>query len=159
MKNKVQNPIRPARPEDIPALKHIVEATDMFPPEMLDNMIAGFLAGTTDQEYWLVVDDQVPAALAFYRMEEMTIGTWNLLLLAVDPDHHGKGMGSELLRHVEEHLMRLRQRVLLIETSGTDAFAATRAFYDRHGYSEEAVIRDYYDKGDDKVVFRKTLQD
>ncbi|MEO9498491.1 MAG: GNAT family N-acetyltransferase [Parasphingorhabdus sp.] len=131
----------------------------MFPPAMLDDMIAGYLAGTVDREYWLVSDNPKPVGVALYRMEEMTMGTWNLLLLAVDPDHHGKGIGTKLLLQVEEHLVHLCQRVLLVETSGTGAFAATRAFYKRQAYAEEAIIRDFYDDGDDKVIYRKTLQD
>jgi len=48
-------------------------------------------------------------------------------------------------------------RVLLVETSGTDDFVRTRSFYEQIGYETEARIRDYYDAGDDKIVFRKAL--
>ena len=54
-------------------------------------------------------------------------------------------MGSE---------MCIRDRV---ETSGTNEFTRTRNFYQLLGYENEARIRDYYDAGDDKVVFRKSL--
>ena len=56
-----------------------------------------------------------------------------------------------------DDLRKKGQRMLIIETSGLDGFALTRRFYLKHGYEEEARIRDYYQKGEDKVVFRKVL--
>ena len=49
------------------------------------------------------------------------------------------------------------ERVLLVETSGLPGFERTRAFYRKLGYDEEARIRDFYQAGEDKVVFRKAL--
>jgi hypothetical protein len=46
---------------------------------------------------------------------------------------------------------------LLVETSGSEDFAGTRAFYNSIGYTQEARIRDFYQGGDDKIVFRKDL--
>ena len=42
-----------------------------------------------------------------------------------------------------------------VETMGTADYA--RAFYRKHGYDEEARIREFYDKNADKVVFCKVL--
>jgi RimJ/RimL family protein N-acetyltransferase len=49
------------------------------------------------------------------------------------------------------------ERILLVETSGLPEFERTRAFYAKHGYEEEARIREFYRAGEDKVVFRKAL--
>ncbi len=48
-------------------------------------------------------------------------------------------------------------RVLLIETSSTPQYEATRAFYSVKGYTHEATVRDFYGPGDDKIVFWKLL--
>jgi ribosomal protein S18 acetylase RimI-like enzyme len=32
-----------------------------------------------------------------------------------------------------------------------------RAFYKKLGYYEEAIIREFYQTGEDKIVFRKSL--
>jgi RimJ/RimL family protein N-acetyltransferase len=45
-----------------------------------------------------------------------------------------------------------------VETSGLPEFEATRRFYERNGYVREARIRDFYRKGEDKIVFWKRVQ-
>jgi len=48
--------------------------------------------------------------------------------------------------------------VLIVETSSTDQYARTRAFYRQHHYDEEARIRDFYGPEDHKIVFWKSLE-
>lgn len=40
-----------------------------------------------------------------------------------------------------------------------EGIALTRKFYQQLGYEKEAVIRDFWDTGDDKVTFRKVLKE
>jgi ribosomal protein S18 acetylase RimI-like enzyme len=61
------------------------------------------------------------------------------------------------MAHAEADLEARGGRVLLVETSGLEKFARTRAFYRFIGYDEEARIREFYAAGEDKVVFRKAL--
>lgn len=150
-------PIRPVRAADLPALKAVIEANDLFPPDMLDDMAAGYLAGDGAEGIWLTLDGDAPPAVVWCTPEEMTQGTWNLLLIAIHPARHGQGLGTALVGHVEAELAARGGRLLIIETSGLAAFARTRAFYRRLGYEEEARIRDFYRAGEDKIVFRKAL--
>jgi ribosomal protein S18 acetylase RimI-like enzyme len=61
------------------------------------------------------------------------------------------------MRHVEQNLVARGGRMLLVETSGLSGFENTRAFYKKLGYDEEARIREFYQAGEDKIVFRKVL--
>jgi ribosomal protein S18 acetylase RimI-like enzyme len=47
--------------------------------------------------------------------------------------------------------------VLIVETSSVGRYDQARHFYRKHGFVEEARVRDYYGHGDDKVVFWKSL--
>ncbi|MEP3225535.1 MAG: N-acetyltransferase [Parasphingorhabdus sp.] len=162
MNEREKNQIRPVIPEDIPKLKQIIEATNMFPPAMLDNMIAGFFSDSQNSDLWLTYDigvnDRNAKAVVYCRPEDMTDRTWNLLLIAVDPQYQGQGIGRQLMSHIEHHLAMHKQRLLIVETSGTDALADTRSFYRQCHYQEAGRIRDYYEKGDDKVIFQKAMQ-
>lgn len=152
--------IRAVAPDDVVALKAVIDATGLFPSDLLNGMLASFLDGTDQEAIWLTaaqVDKDQPFAVAYCAPERMTSGTWNLYLIAIHPDHQGHGHGRALLAHVEIMLARRGERVLLVETSGLPAFARTRAFYARCGYDEEARIREFYQAGEDKIVFRKAL--
>ena len=157
----MNDPIRPCSASDLPAVKGIVDAVALFPSELLDDMISFEPPpGESDEphDFWLVHDEgHGPVGVAYCAPEAMASGTWNALLLAVRPERHDRGIGTGLMARVESLLAARGERVLLVETSGTDAFERTRGFYARIGYEREAVIREYYGAGDDKVVFRKAL--
>ncbi|KKL02489.1 hypothetical protein SD53_04435 [Rheinheimera mesophila] len=142
---------------DLTAVKHIVDNNQMFPSEYLDEMTSGYF-NKKSEELWFVVqaDDQL-LAVAFCAPERMTAGTWNLLLIAVLKTHQGQGIGAQLMAFVEAKLRSLTARVLLVETSGMPEYQLTRAFYPQCGYQQVAVIPEFYDIGDDKVVFWKSL--
>lgn len=150
--------IRPATPADVAPLGAVIDATGLFPSELLPGMMAAYLEGTAEAERWLVASDEgAPVAVAYVAPERLTSGTWNLLLIAVHPSRQGRGLGAALMAHVERMLAQRGERLLLVETSGLPEFERTRAFYLGLGYEQEARIRDYYQAGEDKVVFRKAL--
>lgn len=149
--------IQPLSSSDLAALKAVISANDLFPPDMLDEMTSTYLSGETQDELWVTVSDPTPVALAYARPEMMTEDTWNLLLIAVAPDRHSQGIGQILMAHMEGLIRSKQGRILIVETSGLPEFDRTRSFYERLGYDREACIREFYAPGDDKVVFRRAL--
>lgn len=150
--------IRPTKPDDLRPLQRVVRETELFPPEMLPDMIGGFLSPQGSQDLWLTCEDQGEAiGFCYAAPEEMTEGTWNMLALAVLPDRQGQGAGKAIVRQLEDDLRSQGQRVVIVDTSSADAYADTREFYRRCGYVEEARIRDFWSAGDDKIVFWKAL--
>jgi ribosomal protein S18 acetylase RimI-like enzyme len=145
--------IRPLRRDDLTPAQALIAAVDLFPPEMLPDMVAPFLEGS--DTLWLIAGDC--DAIAHAAPEQLTDGTWNLLLLAVDPARQKLGLGRCLVAAVEAILMAKGARLLLVETSGQSGFAGQRRFYRKLGFQREARIRDYYQDGDDKVIFAKAL--
>ena len=86
-----------------------------------------------------------------------TLGTWDLYWIAVSPEAQGMGVGTVLLKEVEGRLTRLNARLLIIETSSRPEYDPTRAFYLKKGYREVARVPDFYEAGDDRVIYAKTL--
>jgi ribosomal protein S18 acetylase RimI-like enzyme len=150
--------IRPIVAADVPGLKSVVDATGLFSGELLDDMLADYLAANATGELWLVdIGADGPRGLAYCAPERMTEGTWNLYLIALHPDAQRQGRGRALLAEVERLLQARDARVLLVETSGLPEFEATRAFYAKCAFVQEARIRDFYRAGEDKIVFWKAL--
>jgi ribosomal protein S18 acetylase RimI-like enzyme len=150
--------IRPTRHDDLADLQAVLEGTELFPSEMLPEMINSFLSGDESSDQWLTSEvDGKAVGFCYAAPEELTDGAWNMLALAVVPLLQGKGHGGALVAQLEATLKGRGQRLLIAETSGRDAFARTREFYHRNGYIEEARIRDFWAAGDDKIVFWKSL--
>lgn len=156
--------IRAAAAHDRATVLGLGLLNDMFAPEEIDGLAQAFDAAVPDAadgHTWFVatVGDEVIAA-AYVAPEPFADRLWNLYFIAVHPDRHGAGAGSALLTHVEEWLRGKGEdeaRVLLVETSSTEQYEDTRAFYARRGFDQEATIREFYGPGDHKVVFWKAL--
>jgi len=155
--------IRAALTSDKVSILNVAVDSGLFPAEhvgelseMMDNQLEAESVG----HHWIVDEDegQVLAA-AYYAPEPLTDGTWNLYFIAVREALKGKGRGTALLQHVEDALCTAAQRILLIETSGIEGLELTRKFYLKHGYTEEARIREFYGPNDDKIVFWRKLNE
>lgn len=151
--------IRPTKSEDIPALKLVLDDTELFPSEMLPDMVSGFLSNGGSEDVWLTCEvDGKAIGFCYATPEALTEGTWNMLAIAVLPEKQGSGAGGAIVRELESNLGENGHRVLIADTSGADEFAQTREFYRKNGYSEEARIRNLWAEGDDKVIFWKSLK-
>jgi len=75
----------------------------------------------------------------------------------VDPVAQGHGIGHALLARVEAGVQARGGRLLLVETSGTPAYASARRLYETSGYRCEAIIHDFYAPRDDLLIFSKGL--
>ncbi len=150
--------IRPTRSDDIPDLQHVVDGTELFPSDLLPDMVSGFLREGESHDVWLTCELEGKAEGFCYAVpEKLTDGTWNMLAIAVHPLQQGLGIGAAIVKHLENTLRERGQRVLIADTSGTPEFEQTRQFYRKNGYLEEARIRDFWTDGSDKVVFWKRL--
>lgn len=150
--------IRKVNKQDLPALKTVIDSSELFPSEMLEEMMSDYFNNPSSQSIWLttVVDNQ-PVAVAYCAPEYMTEGTYNLYLIAVHAKYQGQGIGGKIMGYLEDMLRQQGHRILLVETSGNAEFELTRKFYLQHQYNQEAVIREFYQAGEDKVVFWKKL--
>ena len=150
--------VRQSTAGDIHDLQEVLRETDLFPPDMLPDMVLGVDANPEAKEVMLTCEAAGTAIGFCYALpEELTNQTWNLLAIAVHPDHQSTGAGRAMIAELERQLTDRQGRILIVDTSGTQAFAPTRAFYTALGFDEEARIRDFWDTGDDKVIFRKAL--
>ena len=142
--------VRRASTADLSPLTPIVAALDMFPPEMLGEMIAN------PEGLFLVAERPNSAEVLGFLYaipEPLTEGTWNMLALGVSPSHQKNGIGRALVEAIGACLALRNARLLIVDTSSTEAFAPARVFYKRLGYDQVAVIPNYWAAGDDKVIF------
>lgn len=87
-----------------------------------------------------------------------TIASFDLYWIAVAKEHHGKKIGSRLMQETEKHIITMSGKNTYIETSSRSDYLSTRTFYLRQGYVHEATINNFYDDGDDKLIYSKSLR-
>jgi ribosomal protein S18 acetylase RimI-like enzyme len=152
--------IRATLETETPVLVTIAEETGVFKPveiKALEEVLDEYHASNHALGHRCVTfekDGQV-LGFAYYAPTAMTDRNWHLYWIAVSKRTQARGIGGELLHHVEEDIRRAHGRQLLIETSSLPHYELTRKFYLKHGYEQACIQPDYYADGDHMVIFRK----
>jgi ribosomal protein S18 acetylase RimI-like enzyme len=152
--------IRPTLETETPTLLEIAEETGVFKSieiKALEEVLTDYHEGNLALGHRCVTyekDGQV-LGFAYYAPTAMTDRCWHLYWIAVSKRTQARGIGGELMRHVEEDIKHVHGRQLLIETSSLPHYELTRKFYLKQNYEEACIQPDYYSDGDHMVVFRK----
>ena len=154
--------LRPLNISDREAIKELLSAVHRFTQSETDVALelVGDALGNSRSDYRFVIAEEEKNRVIGYACwgkVSVTDYTWDLYWIAVHPASQRQGVGSTLLHAVEENIMFHQGKILLIETSSTDAYRSARGFYERSGFYAEAEIRDYYRSGDNRVIYVKRL--
>jgi len=155
--------IRPMKRSDKPAVMDLIAATGFFRPDEIlvaEELIDIYLDRPDQNDYGIVVTESESGDVTGYLTwgpTPMTIGTYDLYWMAVSPKHQGKGIGRELVDWLEKKVAELKGRLIIIETSSMPRYEPTRRFYLGLNYREIARIPDYYQAGDDRVIYIKPV--
>jgi ribosomal protein S18 acetylase RimI-like enzyme len=144
-------------------IKEITKSAEVFNPQEAD--IAEELAnasidtGPEKSGYNFIlyeIDDEIIAYTCFGPIA-CTKNSYDLYWIVVDRRYKGIGIGKKLLLETEGEILKRCGKKIYAETSSKDIYYATRQFYIKNGYKEEAVFKDFYDDNDNKVVYVKEL--
>jgi ribosomal protein S18 acetylase RimI-like enzyme len=140
-------------------VRQILDATRVFRPdetpialEVFDGAVA---APGRDYRAVGAYQDGRLVGWAAFGPTPCTLATWDLYWIAVDPAHHGQGVGRRLMAACEAAIAAEGGRLVVVETSSRPDYGPTRAFYRSLGYQPRAPIAEYYAPGDDLIVFTK----
>jgi GNAT superfamily N-acetyltransferase len=156
--------ITPAQEADGPQLLAITASAGVFTAEEIttvEELWNEYLVrGERASGYTFRVYREGDTVLGYtcYGPRDLAKGAYDLYWIATAPAARHKGVGRALIAHVEEEVLYSGGRLILVETSGTPAYQPTRDFYLSCRYAWEATIHDFYDVGDDLVIFSKYLR-
>ncbi|MGB0391855.1 MAG: GNAT family N-acetyltransferase [Salibacteraceae bacterium] len=151
--------IRTTLKSDLNGLKEVLDSSELFPSEYLDEMIEDYFNNPQSEEIWLTnLSEGEIIGIGYAIPEKLTEGTYNLLAIAIKKECQGKGEGHKMIEYIEKLLADQGHRILIVETSSDPEFELTRKFYDKLGYRKEATIQDFWKDGEDKVVYWKRLK-
>ncbi|MDR1726366.1 MAG: GNAT family N-acetyltransferase [Acidobacteriota bacterium] len=160
-------PVRALRREDRPALAALVAAVENFNAaerECAMELVDIYLGDEAQRDYRFAVVDGAAgdgaatvAAYACWGPVPLTRGTFDLYWIAAHPAARRRGLGRLLMEHVQGRARLEGGRILVAETSAKESYRGTIAFYQRLGFQEVSHIRDFYDVGDDRLIFIRRL--
>ncbi|WP_456422311.1 GNAT family N-acetyltransferase [Thermococcus sp.] len=111
-----------------------------------------------EETTFVAVDDK---ALGFITVKSLNGKALEILWMAVKREHRGKGIGTELLRFVEEWAKERGFEVLVVKTSGDlsyEPYEGTRHFYEWSGFVRIALINPYPEWGEPALIYVKCLR-
>lgn len=140
----------------------ILRSTPEFLPHevvVAEEIIDAYLSDGIDSGYRILVSETDGKITGYvcYGETPLTKGTWDVYWIAVDHACQGKGTGKALMQTAENKIKELHGRLTVIETSSKPDYNKTRKFYASLGYVEVAVIPDFYEVNDGKVIMVKRL--
>jgi ribosomal protein S18 acetylase RimI-like enzyme len=162
--SKEQEMIVISSPEDGAQIHEITARTGMFNAEevlcVTDIWQQHMQFGPEASGYTFYVDKEDNRVLGFICVgpRALTDRVYDLYWIVVDPTIQRQGVGRRLIEKAEHVVFERGGRILVIETSGTNKYAGTRAFYLSCGYQHEATLRNLYAEHDDLCIFTKRIQ-
>lgn len=150
------------QPRDEATVRALVDSTGRFSSAECDvaaELVREHLARGRDYGYWFLFADRAGAPVGYvcYGPIACTVGSFDLYWIAVDRTQQHAGIGRWLMAACEDRVRAAGGRRIFIDTSSRADYGPTRAFYERCGYRVAAVLDDFYNTGDGKVVFGKVL--
>ena len=76
---------------------------------------------------------------------------------ALDPDLHGKGLGSKLFDEMVSLAKQMGFKKMFIETYMSPTFEKARRFYQNKGFNPAGEIKDYLPDGEAMIVYLNVL--
>ena len=149
--------------DDTISIYDIVASTGKFMPYEVSvavELVEDAIAKGAKSDYQFIFADGPHGAVGYtcFGRIPCTLSSFDLYWIAVHHDCQGRGLGRDLLHRTEIAAAAQGATKLYVETSGRPDYEPTRRFYLGNGYAPEAVFKDFYAPGDDKVVYGKTLR-
>jgi GNAT superfamily N-acetyltransferase len=153
--------VDPADPERI---YRLTASCDLFYPEEIvvarELVEENLIKGTASGYYFLFAErNGSVAGYTCFGPIPMTRGRFDLYWVAVQKNLQGTGIGKRLMELTESRIRELNGRRIYVETSSRKIYEPTHRFYHACAYRAEAVLKDFYAAGDDKVIYLKVIRD
>lgn len=110
-----------------------------------------------DKVFVGIVNNKIMAVIGYCPDRFETKRSYWLGWFYVHKKYRDKKYGRTLLRKVINELKYIGARKLFVDTSSDPNYIKAVNFYLKNGFKLEAVLRDYYGKGEDQIIFGREL--
>jgi ribosomal protein S18 acetylase RimI-like enzyme len=149
------------KPEDCESVRRIVVSSGFFSPDEVRvavELVEERLGKGLESGYHFLFAEHEGRVVGYtcFGPIACTKASYDLYWIAVHNDFRGLAIGRHLLFKTLQIIESLGGVRIYVETSSRPQYAPTRSFYSKHGFEQEAVLKNFYDHGDDKIVYSKS---
>lgn len=142
-------------------VKRVLQSSGFFTPEEVYYAVCPIyeMFNGPLQVYYFVIaeeDAKVVGYTCFNRITT-TVGSYEVLWMAVHNNYRGLGVGTRMLQAAENSIRKLGGVRVFLETHSTPLYTNTRKFYEKCKYEQVGVLKNMYGVGDSSVVYVKEL--
>ena len=150
------------RPSDRDHVQHLVHSSGFFSKEEIDiavELVEERLSKGLQSGYHFLFGERSGDMIGYTCFGPIpgALNRYDLYWIVVHNDFRRLGTGKSLMARTEEIIQKLGGQRIYIDTSARDQYRPTGLFYDCCGYRKEAVLKDFYERGDDKIIYLKTI--
>jgi len=150
------------RPSDKDDVRNLVESSGFFSLEEVDiavELVEEHLSKGPQSGYHFLFAEQAGDVVGYtcFGPVPATMSSYDIYWLAVHTGFRRSGIGQSLIAHTEKLIEKQGGRQIYIETSSRDLYETTRMFHRACGYRQEAILKDFYRPGDDKIIYVKVV--
>ncbi|MEW5847130.1 MAG: GNAT family N-acetyltransferase [Bacteroidota bacterium] len=149
-------------PKDIEIVRNIVSSSGFFHdyevPVAVELVQERIEKGEASGYFFVFADlNGETISYACFGPIPCTKSSYDLYWIATRNDFRGNGVGKIVLKEAENQIKKFGGKAIYIETSSKPLYKPTQQFYLGNGYTIEAILKDFYDSNDDKLIFTKRL--
>jgi GNAT superfamily N-acetyltransferase len=150
------------KPSDKDQIRQLVHSSGFFSPKEIDiaeELVEERLLNGAQSGYFFLfaeLDGNIIGYTCFGPIPDTT-HSYDLYWIVVCNNFRRSGIGKELLDRTEYLIATQGGRLIYIDTSSRDQYKTTRMFYSGCGYRKEAFVKDFYEPGDSKIIYVKTI--
>jgi len=154
--------IRLARPEDEDEILSVI-GSSQFPwdrrnaKKYFEDYFDDIVPLRGDRTYILMLNSKIEGVIGYSVDRYETNNCW-INWFYVRKKYQGKGYGKKLISHLAMILKRKGIKKLFVETSMDESYRMALNIYLDQGFRIEAIIRDYYEKGEDQIILSKAIR-
>ncbi len=150
------------RTDDPHIVESIVRSTGFFREDEINiaREIAEekFTAGEESSYQFLFAEiDGKTVAFSCFGLIPCSLISFDLYWIATMQPFRNHGIGRLLLARTEDEVKKGGGAAIYAETSSKSEYESTRVFYLRNGYQLKAELDDFYEAGDNKLIFVKRV--
>ena len=143
-------------------VREILESSKFFHDFEVDvavELVQEYLDNGSDSGYiFLFAEvDGKTVGYSCFGFISITKRNYDLYWIGVHEDYRGYGLGKIMMKEIEKTVKALGGKSIYIETSSRDIYLPTQKFYTSYGCDLIARVTDFYDDGDDKLLYRKDV--